>query len=94
VKRYDPGEQGRSRNLLRADCEQTWKLFFMTTMTHTLSSEQQEILLRGLRFVKNSVALEMIDYTPQVEAERKRQYAAIAELEALINGRAVAVPAR
>ena len=66
----------------------------MTTMPQNLSSEQQEILLRGLRFVKNSVALEMIDYTPQVEADRKRQYAAIAELEAMISGRGAAVSAR
>jgi hypothetical protein len=66
----------------------------MSTMPQSLSSEQQEILLRGLRFVKNAVALEMIDYTPQVDADRKRQYAAIAELEALINGRGAAVSAR
>jgi hypothetical protein len=65
----------------------------MNTMPNALSSQQQEILLRGLRFVRNAVALEMIDYTPQVEAERKRQYAAIAELEALINGRGAEVSA-
>jgi hypothetical protein len=66
----------------------------MTTMPQNLSSEQQEILLRGLRFVRNAVALEMIDYTPQVDADRKRQYAAIAELEAMIHGRGAAVAAR
>ncbi len=65
----------------------------MSTMPQTLSREQQEILLRGLRFVKNAVALEMIDYTPQVDADRKRQYAAIAELEALITGREAPVAA-
>ena len=65
----------------------------MSTMTHTLSPDQQEILLRGLRFVRNAVALEMIDYTPQVDADRRRQYAAIAELESLINGRGAAVSA-
>ncbi len=63
-------------------------------MPQNLSSEQQEILLRGLRFVRNAVALEMLDYTPQVDADRKRQYAAIAELEAMITGRSPAVTAR
>jgi hypothetical protein len=66
----------------------------MTTMPQTLSSEQREILLRGLRFVRNAVALDMIDYTPEVEANRKRQYAAIAELESLIHGQGAAVAAR
>lgn len=65
----------------------------MSTMTHTLSPDQQEILLRGLRFVRNAVALEMIDYTPQVDSDRRRQYDAIAELESLINGRGAAVSA-
>lgn len=63
----------------------------MNTMPTDLSPQQQEILLRGLRYVRNAVALEMLDYTPQVEAERKRHYAAIAELEVLINGRGAAV---
>ncbi len=66
----------------------------MNAMPQNLSPEQTEILLRGLRFVRNAVALEMIDYTPQVDADRKRQYAAIAELEALITGRGAAVAAR
>lgn len=49
-----------------------------------LSSEQQELILRGLRFVRSSVALEMVDYTPEVEANRRRQYAEIAQLESLL----------
>jgi hypothetical protein len=66
----------------------------MNDVRVVLSSKQQEILLRGLRFVRNSVALEQLDYTPAVDAERKRQYAEIAELEALINsGRAAEVSA-
>lgn len=67
--------------------------FSMNSMPNALSSQQREILLRGLRFVRNSVALEMIDYTPEVEAERQKQYAAIAELEAFINGRGAEVAA-
>jgi hypothetical protein len=66
----------------------------MSTTPLSLSPEQQEILLRGLRFVRNAVALEMLDYTPQVDADRKRQYAAIAELEAIISGKGAAATAR
>jgi hypothetical protein len=51
-----------------------------------LSPHQQELVLRGLRFVRSAVALEMIDPTPEVEANRQRQYAEIAELEGLLSG--------
>lgn len=57
----------------------------MNDMRVSLSEKQQELLLRGLRFVRSSVALEQCDYTPAVDAERKRQYAEIRELELLIN---------
>lgn len=53
-----------------------------------LSSTQQEILLKGLRYVRSSVALEMIDPTEEVEQNRRRQYAQIAELEGLLTGAA------
>ena len=44
--------------------------------------------------IGGAVALEMLDYTPQVDADRKRQYAAIAELESMFKGRGAAVAAR
>jgi hypothetical protein len=66
----------------------------MNDMRVSFSQKQQELLLRGLRFVRSSVALEQMEYTPAVDAERKRQYAEIAELESLINsGRSVEVSA-
>ena len=66
----------------------------MNDMRVSLSAHQQEILLRGLRFVRSSVALEACEYTPAVDAERKRQYAEIRELELLINaGRGAEVSA-
>jgi hypothetical protein len=66
----------------------------MNDVRVALSTKQQEMLLRGLRFVRNAVALEQLEYTPAVDAERKRQYAEIAELESLISaGRAAEVSA-
>jgi hypothetical protein len=50
-----------------------------------LSPHQQELILRGLRFVRSSVALEAVDWTPEIEANRRRQYAEIRELEGLLN---------
>lgn len=51
-----------------------------------LSPQQQELILRGLRYVRSSVALDMQDYSEDVERSRKRQYAEIAELEELLAG--------
>jgi hypothetical protein len=52
-----------------------------------LSSHQQELMLRGLRFVRSAVALEMLDHSPEVEASRRQKYEEIAELEGLLIGR-------
>jgi hypothetical protein len=49
-----------------------------------ISPQQQELILRGLRFVRSSVALDMSDYSADVEQSRRRQYADIAELEGLL----------
>jgi hypothetical protein len=51
-----------------------------------LSPRQQELILRGLRFVKSSVALDMVDYSTSVEDNRRRQYAEIDELKDLLEG--------
>ena len=58
-----------------------------------LSPQQQELILRGLRFVRSSVALESVDYSPEVEAGRRRQYAEIEELEGLLRASSVRSPA-
>ncbi len=49
-----------------------------------LTRQQQELLLRGLRFVRSSVALDTCDYSDAVDAERRRQYAELNELESLV----------
>jgi hypothetical protein len=46
-----------------------------------LTRDQQDLLLQGLRFVRSAVALDIQDYTPAVEAERRQKYARISELE-------------
>jgi hypothetical protein len=56
-----------------------------------LTRDQQDLLLQGLRFVRSSVALDVQDYTPAVEAERRQKYARINELESLLRS---ALPAQ
>ena len=51
-----------------------------------LTQKQQELLLRGLRYVRSSVALDSVDWTEQVETERRGKYAEISRLEELLNG--------
>lgn len=58
----------------------------MTDSQFELTRDQQDLLLQGLRFVRSSVALDMAEYTPEVDAERRRKYARISELESLLKG--------
>jgi hypothetical protein len=61
----------------------------MTDHNFELTRDQQEILLQGLRYVRSSVALDMAEYTDEVDAERRRKYARISELETILKGVAV-----
>ena len=56
----------------------------MDSMHIELTPTQQEILLRGLKFVKSAVALSLPDFTDQLEIDRRRQYAEIDEVESLV----------
>ena len=58
----------------------------MSELNIQLTRKQQEILLRGLRYVRSSVALDSQDWSPDVEQERETLYAEIAEIESLLNG--------
>lgn len=49
-----------------------------------LTRDQQDLLLQGLRFVRSAVALDMQDFTPAVDAERRQKYARISELESML----------
>lgn len=60
----------------------------MNSALMEMTPKQQEILLRGLRFVRSAVALDMPEFTDELEADRRRQYAEIAEVEALVKSAA------
>ncbi|MEZ5942316.1 MAG: hypothetical protein R3C18_13065 [Planctomycetaceae bacterium] len=58
----------------------------MSDLTLQLTRKQQELLLRGLRYVRSSVALDAQDWTEQVELERRQRYDEIGALEEMLNG--------
>lgn len=62
----------------------------MNSMHIELTPKQQEILLRGLRFVRSAVALDMPPvFTDKFESDRHGQYADIAEVESLVTKAAI-----
>ncbi len=61
----------------------------MNSMHIELTPKQQEILLRGLRFVRSAVALDMPEFSDKVELDRHRQYAEIADVEILVTSAAI-----
>ncbi len=56
------------------------------SMTLELNPDQQEILLRGLRYVKNAIALEVFDPTEDLVMQRNQQIREVAQLSQLISG--------
>ncbi len=50
-----------------------------------LNESQRELLLRGLRYVRSSVLLEVADPSPEVEAERSNQLLQINTLVGRLN---------
>lgn len=65
----------------------------MSELEIQLTRKQQELLLRGLRYVRSSIAFDTQNWSPEVDAERKRQYAEIAELETMLEGARIVEPA-
>lgn len=51
-----------------------------------LNPDQQEILLRGLRYVKNAIALEMFDPSEELVSQRNQQIREVLQLSQLISG--------
>jgi hypothetical protein len=56
------------------------------TMSVGLTEQQREILLRGLRFVRSSVALDVHDSTPELDAERSTKLREIRQLAEYLEG--------
>lgn len=65
----------------------------MSDLNIQLTRKQQEILLRGLRYVRSSIALDSQDWSERLEAERQKQYQEISEVESLLNGAKIVEPA-
>jgi hypothetical protein len=51
-----------------------------------LTEEQREILLKGLRFVRSAVALEIYDSTPETDAQRSSKLREIRQLADYLEG--------
>lgn len=58
----------------------------MSDLNIQLTRKQQEILLRGLRYVRSSIALDAQNWSEEIEQKRHEQYEEIAEIESLLNG--------
>lgn len=58
-----------------------------------LTRDQKEMLLRGLRFVRSSVALDMRDDSDTVATRRESEYDRIEQLQELLDAVPVAEPA-
>jgi hypothetical protein len=56
------------------------------TVSVGLTEQQREILLRGLRFVRSAVALEVYDSTPETDAERTSKLREIRQLADYLEG--------
>jgi hypothetical protein len=56
------------------------------TLSVGLTEQQREILLKGLRFVRSAVALEVYDSTPETDAERKNKLREIRQLAEYLEG--------
>lgn len=58
----------------------------MSELNIQLTRKQQELLLKGLRYVRSSIALEPHEYSDDVNRARQSQYREIAAVESLLNG--------
>lgn len=70
-----------------------WKYFEMAELNLQLTRKQQEILLRGLRYVRSSVALDPMEFSEAVDQKRRSQYAEIAAVESMLNTAKIIEPA-
>jgi hypothetical protein len=60
------------------------------TVTVGLNPNERELLIRGLRFVRSDIMLEMIDPTPTTRQTRADQLREVEALVAQLNGSATA----
>jgi hypothetical protein len=55
-----------------------------------LNPNERDLLLRGLRFVRSDIMMEMIDPTPDTKQERSERLHAVETLVSQLNGTAPA----
>ena len=60
------------------------------TMNVGLNPNERDLLLRGLRYVRSDIMLEMIDPTPDSRQERSEKLHAVETLVSQLNGTAQA----
>lgn len=53
--------------------------------TVELTPRQQELLLKGLKFVRSNVALDMQIPSEEIDANRRQQYAELDDLESMLS---------
>jgi hypothetical protein len=58
-----------------------------------LSGEQVELVLRGLRFVRSAISMELLEYTEETASRRARQLREVDALVRQLGGKAERVPA-
>lgn len=62
--------------------------------TIEITPQQRELLLSGLRYVRSSIALEVRDWSEEVERDRDRQYEELESLESMLTGSKKSAPSR
>ena len=55
------------------------------TVTVGMTQEQRDLVLRGLRFVRSSVMLEVLDPTPETDEQRRAELREINQLVERLN---------
>lgn len=60
-------------------------------LTFELNAEQRECLLRGLRYVRSSMMLNVEDPTPEYVEDRNKQLRKVSALADLLSGKPVVV---
>ena len=63
----------------------TESLSMSDTLTVGLTEEERSLLLRGLRFVRSSVMLEVAEPEPETDGQRREQLREINELAERLN---------
>jgi len=58
-----------------------------------LTKDQVELVLRGLRFVRSSISMELLDYSDETAARRSKQLREVDSLVRQLGGKAEPVPA-